>query len=243
MHYQPQADLALQQIRAVEALVRWQHPERGLLSAAEFISHAERSGLVRDLRHFVLETSARQWSEWRARGIDLELAVNLSAVDMLDVSLPDEVEDVIARYGIPPWNLVLEITERILVGDERRAGQVIARLNRIGVRLSLDDFGTGYSALASLRKFPVEQVKLDRSLLAGVPGDAGAEAIIGGCVEIAHGIGATVVAEGVETREQWRFVYLMGCDIAQGYLVGRPMPAHEITALLEMPRIAPLAAA
>ena len=243
MHYQPQADLALQQIRAVEALVRWQHPERGLLTAAEFISHAERSGLVRELRHFVLETSARQWSEWRAGGIKLELAVNLSAVDMLDVSLPDEVEDVIARYGIPPWNLVLEITERILVGDERRAGQVIERLNGIGVRLSLDDFGTGYAALASLRKFPVEQVKLDRSLLAGVPGDAGAEAIIGGCVEIAHGIGATVVAEGVETREQWRFVYLMGCDIAQGYLIGRPMPAHEITALLEMPRLAPLAAA
>jgi len=243
LHYQPQADLTTQRIRGVEALLRWDHPQRGLLRAEEFISYAERNGLAIDLRHFVLETSARQWRDWHEIGIDLELAVNLSAVDMLDVSLPDEIEDLIHRYEIPPWNLVLEITERTLIGDERRARHVVDRLAEIGVRLALDDFGTGYSSMASLRSFPIKQVKLDRSLLAGVPGDAGAEAIVGGSVEIAHGVGATVVAEGIETRDQWRFVFLMGCDVAQGYLVGLPAPADDLTALLGAPRLIPLTAA
>ena len=243
LHYQPQTDLATRQIRCVEALVRWNHPRRGLLAADEFIAYAERSGLATELRHFVLETSAQQWSDWRDSGIELELAVNLSAVDMLDVSLPDQVEDLIRRYEIPGWNLILEITERALIGDERRARQVAERLGRIGVRLAIDDFGTGYSSLASLRRFPLQQVKLDRSLLAGVPGDTSAEAVVGGSVEIAHGLGATVVAEGVETHDQLTFVYLMGCDIAQGYLIGRPAPADDVTSLLELPRLAPLTAA
>ena len=243
LHYQPQTDLATRQIRCVEALVRWNHPRRGLLAADEFIAYAERSGLATELRRFVLETSAQQWSDWRDSGMELELAVNLSAVDMLDVSLPDQVEDLIDRYEIPGWNLILEITERALIGDERRARQVAERLGQIGVRLAIDDFGTGYSSLASLRRFPLQQVKLDRSLLAGVPGDTSAEAVVGGSVEIAHGLGATVVAEGVETHDQLTFVYLMGCDIAQGYLIGRPAPADDVTSLLELPRLVPLTAA
>ena len=240
MHYQPQMDLATRQLRCVEALVRWNHPQRGLLAADSFISYAERSGLATELRQFVLEASARQWAEWRDSGIEVELAVNLSALDMLDVSLPDQIEDLVHRYEIPGWKLILEITERALVGDEWRARMVAERLGKIGVRLSIDDFGTGYSSLASLRGFPIQQVKLDRSLLADVPGDKGAEAVVGGSVEIAHGLGATVVAEGVETRDQLRFVYLMGCDIAQGYLIGRPAPAGETESLLDVPRVVPL---
>lgn len=243
MHYQPQMDLATRQLRCVEALVRWNHPQRGLLAADSFISYAERSGLATELRQFVLETSARQWAQWRDSGIELELAVNINAVDMLDVSLPDQIEDLIHRYEMPGWKLILEITERALVGDEWRARMVAERLGKIGVRLSVDDFGTGYSSLASLRCLPIRQVKLDRSLLAGVPGDEGAEAVIGGSVEIAHGLGATVVVEGVETRDQLRFVYLMGCDIAQGYLIGRPASARETESLLDAPRVVPLSAA
>lgn len=235
VHYQPQVDLATRAVRGVEALVRWQHPERGLLTADHFIVQAERSGLATELRAFVLETAARQWHEWKRLGIELELAVNLSTVDMLDVSLPDEIASLLERYGIPPWNLILEITERTLVSDEQRTGDIVDRLGQIGARLAIDDFGTGQSSLASLRQFPVQQIKLDRALLACVPGDPAAEVIFRSCVKIAHAIGATVVAEGIETREQWKLAFTLGCDIAQGYLIGRPVSGDELSELLQVP--------
>ena len=243
LHYQPQADLMTHRVRGVEALLRWEHPDRGLLPAGEFIFHAERSGLARELRHFILGSAAKQWREWKALDIELELAVNLSAVDLLDRSLPGEIEELLVQHRIPPWNLILEVTERTLIGDERRTREVMESIDALGVRFALDDFGTGYSSLASLRKFPISQVKLDRELLAGVPGDTAAEAIVGGSIEIAHGVGATVVAEGIETRAQWRFAFLMGCDVAQGYLIGRPAAADDLTNLLEAPRLVPLTAA
>jgi EAL domain-containing protein (putative c-di-GMP-specific phosphodiesterase class I) len=244
LHYQPLADLATRRIRGVEALLRWQHPEHGTLTAGAFIADAERSGLTRELRHLVLESAALQWREWRALGFDLEVAVNLSPVDFLDASLPDEVAELLERYEMPPWNLVLELTERTLIGDERRTHQVIERLHALDVRLAIDDFGTGYSSLAGLLRAPFEQVKLDNSLLAPVPGDTAAEAIVAGSIEIAHALGAVVVAEGIETFGQWMFVCNSGCDIAQGYLIGAPVPAQEITSLLELaPSVTHLAAA
>ena len=243
VHYQPQSDLLTHRIRGVEALVRWEHPQRGLLTAGEFITDVERSGLAQELRRFVVSTAARQWQEWHALGLDLELAVNLSAIDLLDPALPDEIEDATSRYGMPPWNLVLEVTERTLVRDDRRTRQVVEQLGRIGVRFSIDDFGTGYSSLASLRSFPIHQLKLDRSLLADVPGDEAAEAIVGGSVEIAHGLGALVVAEGIEDLAQLQFASAIGCDIAQGYLIGKPAPADELLDLLDTPRLVPLSIA
>jgi diguanylate cyclase (GGDEF)-like protein len=233
VHYQPQVDLATHTARGVEALLRWDHPDRGLLTAGAFIAQAERTGLSQDIRRLVLETSLRQWQEWSALGIDLELAVNLSTVDMLDVSLPDEIAELLHRYGVPPWNLILELTERTVIGDDRRAGQILDLISRIGVRIAIDDFGTGYSSLASLRRLPVHQIKLDGSFVAGVPGDAADEAIVRSTVRIAHAIGATVVAEGVETHDQLERVTALGCDIAQGYLIGRPAPADELTAVLQ----------
>ena len=243
VHYQPQADFLTHQIRGVEALIRWEHPERGLVVANDFIADAERGGLSQELRRFVLRQAMMQWRTWFELGFDLELAVNLTAVDMLDPSLPDEIQFAMARYELPSWNLVLEVTERALIADERRARGVVERLDDIGVRLAVDDFGTGFSSLASLRTFPVRQVKLDRSLLADVPGDESAEAIVGGSVEIAHGLGALVVAEGIETRAQWHFAHTMGCDLGQGYLIGRPAPADELLQLFEAPRLVPLSVA
>lgn len=237
VHYQPQADLTSKIVRGVEALVRWQHPDRGLLTAATFITQAERGGLATELRRFVLETSAAQWQEWSKLGINVELAVNVSTVDMLDATLPDEIARLLGRYEIPPWNLILEITERTLISDQRRTGQVIDALGRIGIRLAVDDFGIGESSLASLRRFPIQQIKLDRSLLADVPGDPGAEAIVRSSIDIAHAIGATVVAEGVETPAQWRFAVNHGCDVAQGILIGQPVPGDEIAKLLLSARI------
>ena len=240
VHFQPQSDLTTRRIRGVEALLRWDHPHDGLLTADRFIGQVERSGLSKEIRRLVLERSVAQWREWHGLGVELELAINLSPVDMLDVSLPEDIERLLDRYGLPSRCLVLEITERMLIADERRARAVVDHLTGLGVRIAVDDFGTGYSSLASLRSYPIRQVKLDRSLLAGVPGDPSAEAVVGGCVEIAHGVGATVVAEGIETPEQWRFVSLMGCDIAQGYLVGRPGPADALTPLLTAPNRIPL---
>jgi diguanylate cyclase (GGDEF)-like protein len=244
VHYQPLVDLSTRSVRGVESLVRWQHPEHGLLSAGAFIGQAERGGLSREIRRFVLQRTMQQWREWKDRGIDLELAVNLGTADMLDVSLPDEIEALLQEHGVPAWNLVLEITERTLIGDERRAGQVIGRLNGLGVRLAIDDFGTGYSSLASLLRFPVQQVKLDQSLLSGVPGDPAAEAVLVASVDIAHALGATVVAEGVETGDQWRYIASIGCDIAQGYLIGPALPPHELAAFVQPdPAVTPQIAA
>ena len=239
LHYQPQEDLLTRRIRGVEALLRWQHPTRGLLPAHEFIRAAERSGLATELRRFVLASATAQWHKWHSTGIELELSVNLSAIDLHDVSLPDEIGLLLDRHGMPPRSLVVEITERTL-GDEARTREVVERLKALGVRLAIDDFGTEYASLASLRRFPPHVVKLDRSLLAGVPGEPTAQAIVGGSVALAHALGAIVVAEGVETSEQWKFVNVIGCDVAQGYLVGRPGPADAISELLlEAPAVTP----
>ncbi len=229
VHYQPQADLATSAVRGVEALVRWQHPRRGLLTASEFIPAAERTGLIGEIGRFVLESSARQWQEWKALGIVLDIAVNLTAVDLLDPQLPDEIETLLARHGLPAEYLVLELTERSLLRDERRTKQALERLHRIGTRLAVDDYGTGYSSLAYLRNLRAQQVKLDRTFTAGIPGDPVDEAIVRSTIELAHTLGATVVAEGVETPEQWHRLAILGCDIAQGYLIGRPIPADEVT--------------
>ena len=147
-------------------------------------------------------------------------------------------------WGIPPWNLVLEITERTLIVDERRAGEVIDALRALGVRLAIDDFGSGYSSLSSLQRFPVQVVKLDRTLVAGLPDEPGAAAIVRGSIDLAHATGAIVVAEGVETQRQWEAVRALGCDVAQGYLVGRPMPAEDVPRALDgEPAVTHIAAA
>ncbi len=230
VYYQPQADLSTRTIRGVEALVRWQHPQRGLLDAGEFIPLAERTGLITDVGRFVLATAAEQWQEWHAHGIALDLAVNLAAVDLLDAHLPTEIQRLLERHALPPEYLILEITERTLLRDERRTSQVLEHLTRIGVRLAIDDYGTGYSSLSYLHRLPVQQVKLDRSFTAGIPGDPSSEAIVRSTVELAHTLNATVVAEGVETPAQWSHLAALGCDIAQGLLVGPPVPADVLTA-------------
>jgi diguanylate cyclase (GGDEF)-like protein len=229
VHYQVQADLATSAIRGAEALVRWQHPRRGLLTAAEFIPAAEQTGLIGEIGRFVLEEAARQWQEWKALGIVMDIAVNLTAVDLLDPQLPDEIQTLLARYGLPAEYLVLEITERSLLRDERHTKQALEQLHRLGARLSVDDYGTGYSSLAYLRNLRAHQVKLDGTFTQGIPGDPADEAIVRSTIELAHKLGATVVAEGVETPEQWHHLADLGCDIAQGYLIGRPVPADELT--------------
>jgi EAL domain-containing protein (putative c-di-GMP-specific phosphodiesterase class I) len=199
-----------------------------LLGPGAFVPLVEQSGLVKQLGRSVLETAARDHQRWRALGIELETSVNVAAVDLLDLALPAEVAEVLERYSVPAGSLVLEITESSLVGDAGRTTQVLERLNQLGVRIAIDDFGTGYSSLAYLRRLPVHELKIDRSFLAGVPHDRANAAIVRSTVELARGLGLAVVAEGVETTEQLEFLEEIGCDVAQGYLVARPMPADDL---------------
>jgi len=240
VHYQLQADLATRAVRAVEALVRWQHPREGLLAADAFINFAERSGIIVELDRFVLETAATQWREWHEAGIELDLAVNLATADLLDDRLPNDIASLLRRHSLPAQRLILEITEHRLLQDKERTREILERLNAIGVRLALDDYGIGYSSLDYLRRLPVQQVKLDRRFIAGLPHDPTDLAIVRSTTELAHILSATVVAEGIESREQWESAAKQGCDIAQGYHVGRPQSAHSLTALLHRTRARPV---
>ena len=232
VHYQPLADIATGSICGVEALVRWQHPERGLLAAGEFIATAERSGIVTQISRHVLATSVQQWQCWSRQGIRLDVAVNLSAFDLLDLALPREIASLLAAHEMPPERLVLEITERTLLQDERQARTVLTQLNELGIRAAIDDYGTGYSSLASLRQLPIQQVKIDRCFVTGIPGDTSNDAIVRSTIDLAHALGASVVAEGVEMEPELERLRELACDIAQGYLIGRPMPADEVEQLI-----------
>ena len=228
VHYQPQSDIRTGVLSGVEALVRWQHPEHGLLPPSAFVPLAERAGLVAQLGRFVLGETVRQWREWSDRGIELDVSVNLTTVDLLDLALPGEVLRLLEEHRMPPRRLVLEITESTLMGDERRTLEVLERLRTIGVRVAIDDFGTGYSSLGYLSRLPVDEVKIDRSFVAGLPGDAGSASIVRLTIELARTFGLCVVAEGIETAEQLEHLAALGCDVAQGYLIGRPVPPAEL---------------
>jgi diguanylate cyclase (GGDEF)-like protein len=232
VYYQPQADLGTRVIRGAEALLRWQHPRHGLLAADSFISAAQRSGIITQLDRFVLEAAARQWKSWSDIGIEIDVAVNLAPDDLLDPELPYDIARLLTGYEMPARHLVLEITEHALLRDERRTRQVLESLHDLGVRLAIDDYGTGYASLAYIHRLPIEQVKIDRSFIEELPESASDEAIVRSTAELAHTLGATVVAEGVERPEHWECVARLGCDIAQGYLIARPLAADALTELL-----------
>lgn len=226
LRHQPRVDLASGRTTGVEALVRWQHPERGLLPPAEFIEVAEESGLVRELGAWVLEAAVAQAAAWNASGRSLEVSVNVSARQLADPDLPSTVATALARHGVPASQLVLEITETALMLDPVAAATTLRRLADLGTRIAVDDFGTGYASLTYLRRFPVHELKVDKSFVDGVARDSGDRAIVATCLQLAHALGLTSVAEGVETREQRDALAELGCHVVQGYLFGRPVPAE-----------------
>lgn len=228
VHYQPRVDLRTGLVSGVEALVRWQHPTRGLLPPSEFITMAEESGLVRPLGAWVLDETLRQAASWRREGrraAELDVAVNLSARQLNDPGLVTMVEDALRLRRIDPAVLLLEITETALMADPGAALESLTALKNLGVGLAVDDFGTGYSSLTYLKKFPIDELKIDRSFIGGLDSDKGDAAIVGSCIELAHAVGLRAVAEGVETAGQLRTLKAMGCDLAQGYHFARPLPA------------------
>ena len=232
LHFQPKAELATGQIVGVEALVRWQHPERGFIPPNEFVPIAERTGLIKQLSRYVLARALRQCSEWRDSGLDLHVAVNLTIPDLLDLELPDLIETLLHETGVRPDQLELEITETTILADPFRVAQVLARLNEMGLRLAIDDFGTGYSSLAYLRRLPVQTIKIDRSFVMDMCENASDATIVRSTIDLGRNLGLEVVAEGVETQEAFDALRGLGCTLAQGYLISRPVPAAELAQLL-----------
>ena len=231
VHYQPRIDLHTGRASGVEALVRWQHPTRGLLPPSEFIAMAEESGLVRPLGEWVLDETLKLAESLRRddhHGAGLEFAVNLSARQLNDPGLVDMVEGALERRNMDPALLLLEITETALMSDPGAAVESLTALKNLGVGLAVDDFGTGYSSLTYLKKFPINELKIDRSFIMGLGLDTGDAAIVGSCIDLAHAVGIRAVAEGVETSSQAQTLQDMGCDLAQGYLFARPLPEPRL---------------
>jgi diguanylate cyclase (GGDEF)-like protein len=231
VHYQPQAELPGGTIRGVEALVRWQHPERGLLGPDAFVPIAERIGLIRPLTTFVLDTALRQCAAWRAAGLDLGVAVNITGRDLLDQMFADEVSEFLQRWQVSPERLELEITESTVLNDAIRARHTLDRLSELGVSLAIDDYGTGNSSLAHLKRLPVNVLKIDKSFVLRMSEDADDAVIVRSTIDLGHNLGLRVLAEGIEDEHAWQELARLGCDMAQGYYLGRPVPPDEIAAL------------
>jgi diguanylate cyclase (GGDEF)-like protein len=228
LHYQPKAALRNGEVGSVEALVRWIHPERGLIPPDEFIPLAERTGLMKPLTSYVIDEALRQCAEWREQGLNLAVAVNLSMRNLLDVSFPDEVAELLRARNIEPSLLEFEITESTVLVDPARSKLVLDRLSGMGLRLSIDDFGTGYSSLAYLKRLPLNELKIDRSFVMHMLENEDDAVIVRSTIDLGRNLGLEVVAEGVEDAPTWDALASLGCDVAQGYYLSRPVPAEEL---------------
>jgi diguanylate cyclase (GGDEF)-like protein/PAS domain S-box-containing protein len=231
VHYQPRVTMATGTLSGVEALVRWEHPTRGLLPPSEFIDLAETSGLIRQLGVWVLDEAVRQSTHWSHESPDqhpIEIAVNLSTRQLLDPHLIDTVTGILARYHLDPRLLTLEITETALMENPAAAVKVLAALKALGVGLAIDDFGTGYASLTYLKDFPIDELKIDRSFVSGLGANEGDNAIVSACIQLAHAVGIRAVAEGVETEDQRSTLITMGCDLAQGYHYSKPLTSEKL---------------
>jgi EAL domain-containing protein (putative c-di-GMP-specific phosphodiesterase class I) len=231
LHYQPKVGFD-GTVSGLEALVRWVHPERGRVPPDEFIAIAETSGLMPRLTEYVLETALAQVAIWRSCGLTVPVAVNVSPRDVHSPGFAGAVAARLARHGVPPGALQLEITEHVLLEDPQQAADTLAGLTGHGVKMSLDDFGTGYSSLVHLRRLPVSELKIDRSFVARLAVDTEDAEIVRCTVDLAHSLGLMVVAEGVEDDETWERLRDLGCDAVQGWLVAAAMPPGETTAWL-----------
>ncbi|HUS61144.1 MAG TPA: EAL domain-containing protein, partial [Acidimicrobiales bacterium] len=228
VYYQPVNDLVRGDVIGVEALLRWNDTERGVLMPADFLAAAERSGLIVELGNLVLETACRQAAEWRGGGADIALSVNLSTRQLSDPGLVDRIVEALAASGLDPAFLSLEITETSLVQSIEEATEALLRLVELGIGIAIDDFGTGWASLTYLRTFPVNSLKIDRSFVAGVGHDPNDRAIVRSILSLGAELDLLVVAEGVETVEQQTALRKLGCSTAQGFLYGRPTPAGEV---------------
>lgn len=227
VHFQPIVDLDDLRVTGAEGLVRWQHPEHGLIPPGAFVQTVEQTGLIGPLTRHVLERSIAECAAWRKSGRDLSVAVNLSVRNLLDRDLPREIERLLDSYGLPASALQLEITESMIMSDPDRAVATVTRLSALGVRMSVDDFGTGYSSLANLRQLPIDELKIDRSFVSPMLRNESDLIIVRSTINLGHDLGLRIIAEGVEDGATLQQLALLGCDLAQGYHLSRPIPAGE----------------
>jgi diguanylate cyclase (GGDEF)-like protein/PAS domain S-box-containing protein len=233
LHYQPKIAVRSGQVVGVEALVRWHHPARGLMMPSEFVPVAKETSLIKDLTLHVIDEAGRQWRAWADEGRRLPIAVNLSLRDLVDPGFPGELAALIGKWRMPATMLKLEVTESSVVEDPRRTEDVLERLGAMGLRFSIDDFGTGYFSLAYLKRLPIDEIKIDRSFVAAMTVHEEDEVIVRSTIDLGHSLGLSVVAEGVETRSVMERLAPFGCDVAQGYYLGRPMPPDEFEIWLD----------
>jgi EAL domain-containing protein (putative c-di-GMP-specific phosphodiesterase class I) len=227
-YYQPKVDLESGMVTGVETLVRWHHPVEGLVYPDQFIGMAEETGLIDDLTRIVLSGALRQARIWQDAGLQLCVAVNVSMDNLIALDFPDFVAQAVHQAGVPPTSLMLEVTESRLMNDPLMALDILTRLRLKRISLSIDDFGTGHSSLAQLRDIPFDELKVDRGFVHGAGRDSSLRALFEASLGMARQLGMKTVAEGVEDREDWDFLRLVGCDTAQGYFIARPMPAAAL---------------
>lgn len=228
LHYQPQVDIKSRSLTGVEVLVRWQHPQYGLIYPDSFISLAEDNGLIEALTEQVIQQAVSQASSWKSEKLELQMSVNISAENIASLTLPEQLSRVLMEYQIDPTMLTLEVTESALMGHVATSLDILTRLRIKGIELSIDDFGTGYSSLSQLYRIPFTELKVDKSFVANIAHDPEALGIVKTCIMLGHELKMQVVAEGVEDKETLEILKEIDCDIAQGYHIARPMPAEDI---------------
>ena len=228
MHYQPQLEMVTGQLTGVEALLRWQHPTQGLIHPDCIIPLAEQNGLMDELTHRVIKEVIKQRREWLHADQSVSVSVNIAADNITSLTLPEQITELMANNKLDPTKLTLEVTETALMGELVTSLDILTRLRLKGIKLSIDDFGTGYSSMSQLHRVPFTELKIDRSFVAGMSEDSEAYSIVKTCILLGHELNMRVVAEGIEDQQAWNLLSELGCDIAQGYFVAKPMPGSNL---------------
>ncbi len=228
LHYQPKLDLRSRRVKGVEALVRWQHPEKGLLAPAEFVPMVEQTALIEPLTEAIAEQAVRDLASWHRQGVELEVAINLSARSLLDRGLPAQMVELARRHGVAPRWVTIEVTESATLTDPDAAIGVLHELRAAGFGVSIDDYGTGNASIDYLARLPATEIKIDRSFIAEICTNPRADAVVRSTIDLAQHLELTAVAEGIETYEVLDRVAALGCDCGQGYLISRPLPYSEL---------------
>jgi EAL domain-containing protein (putative c-di-GMP-specific phosphodiesterase class I) len=242
LHYQPKVDLRTGRVIGLEALIRWQHPELGMILPRRFISVAEETGLIVGIGQWVLRTACAQNKAWQDQGLArVPVAVNVSAVQLRQEDLASEVQKVLADTRLEPNYLVLELTDSVMIPDVQSVKDIVSEIHRIGVRITLDNFGTGYSSLSYLHRFPIDTLPVARSFVREITSDDNDAAIVRATVGLARSLGMKILTKGVETEEQLALLRAWGCDMMQGYLFSKPLPPDELAELLREGRSLPAA--
>ncbi len=233
LYYQPVIELSTRRVKGLEALARWQHPDRGILLPDAFLRQLTDEGLMQELTNFVIDTAIKEASALRQSGENMTMAVNITASTLLDLSLPDQISDICKKNNVPADTLILEVTETEAMRDVTRTMDVLLRMRLRNIGVSIDDFGTGHSSLRELQRMPFSELKIDKSFVTDAPNSKDCEVIVNSVINLGHNLGLKVIAEGIEDERTWNMLRDKGCDFAQGYYMGHPMTAANLRPWME----------